>query len=348
MSKTSTEDMRCQATRESEQFSDATSDFKPDSIQFIRQVLNCEIRAIELLSKSLGSEVCEFANAMIACNGRIVVLGVGKSGIIGMKFAGILASIGCPAYFMHATEAVHGDIGSLKFGDVLIALSMSGETTETVDAAFAATKLGASLLVITGNPNSTLASFASCVLSIPVQSEADAFNIIPTASTTAMLALSDGIALLLSHRKKTSAEELSRFHPAGSIGRRLLMKVDVLMKCDEDIPRVSQYQSVEIAVRTMTAGKLGIVLVSTPENELLGIFTDGDLRRLVDADIKWLQKDIRDVMTPNPVTVEETISAISCLQIMTRRKISAMPVIDELKKIVGIIHLHQLIDAGIG
>ncbi len=279
------------------------------------------------------------------CRGRLVVLGIGKSGHIGSKLAATLASTGSPAFFVHAGEAAHGDLGMICRDDVLIVLSYSGTTAEIVNLLPALQRIGCPLLAITGNLDSPLAKQAAAVLPVVISQEACQLGLAPTASTTAMLALGDALAIALSEEQGFGKEDFALSHPGGALGKRLWLRVADIMHQDEDLPRILPGTSLQQALVEMTAKRLGAVLVISQENILQGIFTDGDLRRaLPNLDLK---APIDLWMTVTPVTVDRETLAYSALQLLKEKAIQILPVTDTQGTVQGIIHLQDILRAGL-
>ena len=281
-------------------------------------------------------------------SGHVVVMGVGKSGHIGTKIAATLASTGTPAFFVHPAEAAHGDLGMLTEHDVVLALSNSGKTGELVALLPGLKKLGVKLIAMTGNPDSPLARAADVHLNVGVDQEACPLELAPTASTTAALAMGDALAVAVMQAEEFDEEGFARSHPGGALGKRLLLNVGVLMHTGEEIPAVTGGALLKEALLEMTRKGLGMTAVVDPKRKLLGIFTDGDLRRALDRDTDLRTAKIDEVMTRSPKTVREDLMAHQALQLMKEHKISALVVVDGEGRVSGALNMHDLLRAGVG
>ncbi|MGD9600498.1 MAG: KpsF/GutQ family sugar-phosphate isomerase [Gammaproteobacteria bacterium] len=310
-----------------------------------RAVLRIEAESIEGLIPSLGEEFVAAAHAMLACRGRIVVLGMGKSGHVANKIAATLASTGTPAFFVHPGEASHGDMGMITREDVVLALSNSGETDELVVLIPLLKRLGVPLVAMTGNRRSTLAESASVHIHIAVAQEACPLGLAPTSSTTAALAMGDALAIALLEARGFTQEDFARSHPGGALGRRLLLKVRDLMHTGAGMPTVAPETRLADALLEMTRKGLGLTAVVDRAGGLLGIFTDGDLRRAIDRGLDVRQVAMREVMTANCSTVRADLLAAEALGIMQERKINALLVVDGDHKLLGAINMHDLLKA---
>lgn len=312
------------------------------SLQTARKVLKAELEAIEGLLKRLDQSFEQTVDLLFACRGRVVVTGMGKSGIIGQKIAATLASTGTPAFFLHPAEAVHGDLGMLVKGDVLAALSYGGETEEILELLPTAKRLGVPVIALTGKPRSTLAKAADVVLDISVEREACSLNLTPTASTTVMLALGDALAIALLERHGFREEDFAQLHPGGRLGKKL-QRVEALMHKGKDVPRVHLSTPMPDVIYEMSTKGLGMTCVVEDADQLVGIVTDGDLRRLMQKRRKEAL-DLRagDCMTRNPVTVSRQELASAALRVMEERKITSVVVVDSDHRVEGVIHIHDL------
>ena len=306
-----------------------------------RSVLETEAQAILGLVPQLGETFGSALDVLQAGAGRVIVTGMGKSGIIARKIAATMSSTGTAATFLHPAEALHGDLGIVQSTDVVIALSSSGETEELLRLLEAIRRIGARLISITGNPKSTLGQASDVTLSCHVAEEACPMNLAPTASTTAMLALGDALAMALSVRKGFRAEDFAELHPAGRLGRRL-MRVEALMQSGDDLPRVKPETAMPDVIHEMTSKRLGMTCVIDGTGALAGIVTDGDLRRHMAKRRNLLDATAADVMTTNPVTVARTALAAEAIRIMESRKITALVVTGDKGAVVGVVHLHDL------
>jgi arabinose-5-phosphate isomerase len=311
-----------------------------ESLDLARRVLETEARAIEGLIPQLDERFDLALDVLQRCAGRVIVTGMGKSGIIATKLAATLRSTGTAASFLHPAEALHGDLGVVQSEDVVIALSHSGETAELVRLLEAIRRIGAKLVAVTGESNSTLGLAADVTLACRVTEEACPMNLAPTASSTAMLALGDAVALALSRRKGFKEEHFATLHPGGRLGKRLL-RVQMLMKTGDAVPRVAPETPVSDVVREMSAKRLGMTCV-VHGNRLAGIVTDGDLRRHMSDGGNLLARLARDIMTPRPVTIRPDVLAVEALRIMEDRKITSLVVVGADSSIEGVVHLHDL------
>ncbi len=275
------------------------------------------------------------------CGGRVVVTGMGKSGLIGQKIAATFSSTGRPANFMHPAEAIHGDLGMLTEADILLALSNSGETAEIVRLLELVRRIGARIVALTGSGDSTLARHADVHLDVGVREEACNLDLVPTASTTATLAMGDALAVACYERRGFSEQDFARFHPGGRLGRKLQL-VEPLMHRDEGLPACSEDEDLAKAVETMDALGLGIVCLTGSGGRLSGVLTDGDLRRHLLATKNPLEGPVKDAMTANPLTVGSDALAVDALKLMEKKKITALPVVDDEHRLIGLIHIHDL------
>lgn len=317
------------------------SDDTDKALVTARKVLEQEAAAVHGLIERLDDRFTRTVDLLYGCRGRVVVTGLGKSGIICRKIAATLASTGTPALFMHPAEAVHGDLGMVVPGDLVLAVSNSGETSELLQLLEQIKRLGVKLVAITGNPASTLASQSDIHLDIGVRKEACAMDLVPTASTTASLALGDALAMSLVEKRGFCESDFASLHPAGRLGRRLLT-VRQVMHCDEAMPAVSFDTPIKEAIYEMSAKRLGMTTVKDASGTLLGIITDGDLRRLMERVPNPLEGRSGDVMTSSPVTISDDELATAALRLMEEKKITALVVIDPRGRAVGIVHLHDL------
>ncbi len=310
-------------------------------------VIQVEAQAVAHLASRIDANFVAACKLLFACKGRIVVTGVGKSGHIGGKIAATLASTGTPAFFVHSGEASHGDLGMITAQDVILALSNSGETTEILAILPLIKRLDISLIALTGNSESTLAKFATIHLDVSVKQEACPLGLAPTSSTTAALVMGDALAVSLLEARGFTRDDFAFSHPGGQLGRRLLLRVSDIMHTDSAIPKVSKNTSVSGAILEMTTKKLGMTAVINSENELLGVFTDGDLRRLLGNNLSLPNCEIHEVMTKNSKVIHADCLAAEAMQIMQQQKISALCVVDDQQKVCGALNMHDLIRAGI-
>jgi arabinose-5-phosphate isomerase len=311
-----------------------------------REVLETEARAIAAIASRLGPAFVAAVELVRGCRGRVVVTGIGKSGHIARKLAATLASTGTPAFFVHAAEASHGDLGMIATGDVVIMLSNSGETDELTSLTPHLKRQGARLIAITGNEQSSLAQTADVHLDATVDAEACPLGLAPTASTTAALALGDALALALLDARGFSVEDFARSHPGGALGRKLLTRVADIMRTGDAIPVVAQDASVADAALEMSGKGMGMTAVADAAGVVSGIFTDGDLRRMLSRTGDLTRVAVADVMTRSPRTIAPTRLAIDCVELMeTPPKVMALLVIDADGRLVGALHMHDLFHA---
>lgn len=307
-----------------------------------RRVLRIEAAAIADLTSRIDSEFEKAVDILYACRGRVVVTGLGKSGLIGRKIAATFSSTGTPSLFMHAAEALHGDLGVLAEGDAMVAISASGETDELLELLEAVKRLGIPLVTLTGCPNSTLAKESDVVLDITVKEEACPLKLAPTSSTTAALAMGDALAIVLAERRDFQEDDFAARHPAGRLGKKL-RRLESLMHAGERLPAVRPETNMPDVIYEMSRKGLGLAAVTDPDGRLLGIITDGDLRRVMQRRKETvLNLTAADCMTTNPVTLARTELAASALRVMEERKITAVLVVDSAGKLEGVVHIHDL------
>jgi arabinose-5-phosphate isomerase len=325
----------------------AAAKLDPDAlVRSARTVVATEAAAIRALEPRIGAEFVAACRLILGCQGRVVVTGMGKSGHIGRKIAATLASTGTPAFFVHPGEASHGDLGMILPQDVVLALSNSGETDEVLFILPVIKRQGIPLVAITGNPRSSLAGQADVHLDASISAEACPLGLAPTASTTAALVMGDALAIALLEARGFTSEDFARSHPAGSLGRRLLLHIGDVMHAGAGIPAVAPDASLTEALMEMTRKHLGMTAVVDAEGRLLGVFTDGDLRRALDDE----QVDLRnvrvaDLMTRNPKTIGADKLAIEAAQLMEKHQIHALLVVDEADRVVGALNIHDLLRA---
>jgi arabinose-5-phosphate isomerase len=312
-----------------------------------REVLDIEARAVETLKTRLDDNFIAACNLCMQTTGRIVVTGMGKSGHVSNKIAATLASTGTPAFFMHPAEASHGDLGMITNQDLLIAISYSGETAEVVTILPVVKRMGAKLLSITGNPNSTMAQAADAHLDISVAEEACPLNLAPTASTTATLAMGDALAVALLKMRGFTAEDFARSHPSGSLGKRLLLRVSDVMHTGDRVPAVKANVTLRDALLEMTDKGLGMTAIVDDDRRILGIYTDGDLRRTLDTGADIRETRIRDVMHPNCKTTTDDLLAAEALHLLEENKITGLLVVDDDNRLIGALNIHDLFREGL-
>ncbi|BCX88521.1 arabinose-5-phosphate isomerase [Methylomarinovum tepidoasis] len=312
------------------------------------EVIRLEAEAVARLATRIDANFARACQLMLRCEGRVVVTGMGKSGHICGKIAATLASTGTPAFFVHPGEASHGDLGMITPKDVVLALSNSGETDELVFIIPLIKRLGVPLIAMTGRPDSTLARQATVHIDVSVAQEACPLGLAPTASTTAALAMGDALAVALLEARGFTREDFARSHPAGSLGRRLLLKIDDIMHTGDAIPRVPETATLDQALLEMTAKKLGMTAVVDGDGRVQGIFTDGDLRRLFErGDCDIHTTPIREVMTRGCATASPGMLAAEAVKLMEDRKINALLVVDDDNRLVGALNMHDLLRAGV-
>jgi arabinose-5-phosphate isomerase len=310
-------------------------------------VVNIETAAVQALEARINGDFVTACQHMLACKGRIVVIGMGKSGHIGNKIAATLASTGSPAFFVHPGEASHGDLGMITSSDVVLALSNSGETREIITILPLIKRMGAPLISMTGNPASTLAREANVNLDVSVAKEACPLDLAPTASTTAALVMGDAVAIALLEARGFTAEDFALSHPGGSLGRRLLLHVYDIMHKGDAIPAVTQHASLRDALIEMTTKGLGMTAIVDGEGRAVGIFTDGDLRRCLDRDIDVRAAKIADVMIPGGKHIAPDRLAVEALNLMEEKKINALLIVDNDERLCGALNMHDLLRAGV-
>ena len=312
----------------------------PPDRSLARTVLQTEAAAILALVDRLDDRFSRAVELLRDCAGRVVVTGMGKSGIIARKVAATLASTGTPAFFLHPAEAIHGDLGVIRHGDVVVALSHSGETAEILRLLETIRRTGAHIVALTGEPASTLGQFADVTLDCHVDREACPLNLVPTASTTAALALGDALAMTLLVEKGFRAEDFAGLHPGGKLGRRL-MRVEQVMHAGDDLPAVREATPMRDVIYEMSRKGLGMTCVVEEDGRLAGIITDGDLRRRMTTTPAILELRAADVMTRHPVTIGRHLLAVDALNLMEQRKITSVIVTDD-GRAEGVVHLHDL------
>lgn len=312
-----------------------------------KRVLEIEARAITGLIGRLDQRFSDAVDVLYACTGKVVVSGMGKSGLIGQKIAATLASTGTPAFFLHPAEGIHGDLGMLARHDALLAISNSGETEEVLKLLPFVKRLSISVIAFTGRPQSTLAKNSDVVLDVSVPEEACPMGLAPTASTTATLAMGDALAIAVLQKRGFKEEDFAQFHPGGTLGRRLLLKVRDLMHRGEAIPRVSASTTAHQAILEMTGKKLGMTTVLDAKGKLLGILTDGDLRRILEKRVNLTKAKAGDLATKRPKTIGPDELAAKALQIMEEFSITSLVVVEGQGRVAGIIHLHDLLKSGL-
>ena len=317
------------------------------SIKRAREVLDIEAAAIKALKARIGRNFEQALNIILKSKGRVVVSGMGKTGIIAQKFSATLASTGTPSLFLHTAEAIHGDLGKVRQEDVVAILSNSGLGEEMKQLLPLLKKIGAKIIALTGDPGSLLAKYSDVVLDVSVKKEACPLGLAPTASTTASLAMTDALAVCLLELKGFREKDFAFFHPGGVLGRRLLLKVEDIMRRGKDNPVVAQEKKVSQVLLKITQARAGSASVVDNNGRLIGIFTDGDLRRHLESDENLPQRRVGDCMTKNPATVPKDMLAAEAMRILREKKIDELPVVDRRRRPVGLLDVQDLLKAGL-
>ena len=318
-----------------------------DLIQSGQRTIQMETDAVKELSSRIGLSFVTACETILSCRGRVVVLGMGKSGHIGNKIAATLASTGTPAFFVHPGEASHGDLGMITKGDVVVAISNSGNTSEIVTLIPLIVRLGIPLISMTGDDQSQLAKAACANLDVSVSSEACPLNLAPTTSTTVTLVMGDALAIALLEARGFTAKDFAFSHPGGALGRKLLLRVRDIMHKGDEMPSVMADQPLQTALIEMTQKGFGMTTIMSQEGKLIGIFTDGDLRRIFDLSIDIATTPISDVMSVSPKTIHQDMLAAEALTIMENSTITALVAEDDNHNPAGIVHLHDILRAGV-
>lgn len=311
-----------------------------------KEVLKKEAASILKVEAQLGEEFIQAVEILFQCAGRVITTGMGKSGLICKKIAATLSSTGTPSFFMHPADAIHGDLGMIVKGDVVIAISHSGETEEIKQLIPFIQRFMIKTVSITGKTDSTLARFSDVVLLARIEEEACPLNLAPTASTTVALALGDALAMTLIQKRGFRAEEFARFHPGGKLGKQLL-KVRDLMHSGDRMPLVGEWRPMKEAIYEISGKRLGMTCVVNRQGELMGIVTDGDIRRLLEKDLEFLTKPVSLCMTCHPKMIDPDALAAQAVRIMETHSITSLLITDQEKKPIGVIHLHDILKAGV-
>ena len=320
----------------------------PAAIQTLaRAVIETEAQAVAGLSERIDQQFLAACRFMLECSGRIVVIGMGKSGHIGGKIAATLASTGTPAFFVHPAEASHGDLGMIKASDVVLAISNSGETEEVNLILPLLKRLGARIVAMTGNRESTLARHADAHLDVSVEKEACPLGLAPTSSTTAALVMGDALAVSLLESRGFTREDFARSHPAGQLGRRLLLHIQDIMHVGDEIPSVPEDASISQAIVEMTAKRLGMTAVTAADGKVVGVYTDGDLRRTLDSGLDPHVTAVREAMTVGGKSIFPDALAVEAMQLMQKHAIQGLLVIDHDDRLVGALNFQDLLRAGV-
>ena len=312
-----------------------------------KEVIHIEAQAIAALAKKIDGNFIKAVELIAKCQGRVIVAGMGKTGIIGRKIAATLSSTGTPSIFIHSAEAVHGDLGQVTKADVLIVISNSGETEETTRLLPLIKKIGAKTIAITGNLRSSLAKYSDVALNVSVDREGCPLGLAPMASTTATLAMGDALAACLIIKKGFRKEDFAFYHPGGALGRQLLLKVEDLMRKSNHFPKVRQERKVQDVLLAITKARCGSACIVDAKGTLVGIFTDGDLRRHLEVGPEILQKTVKTVMSKNPTTILQSKLAAEAFALLKERKIDELPVVDVQGRAVGLLDIQDLLKAGL-
>ncbi|MEJ2763915.1 KpsF/GutQ family sugar-phosphate isomerase [Photobacterium sp. MCCC 1A19761] len=311
-----------------------------------RKVIEIEVEALQKLTQYINGSFSEACRLIAACTGKVIIMGMGKSGHIGNKIAATLASTGTPAFFVHPGEASHGDLGMINKGDVVLAISNSGEASEILTLLPVIKRLGIPLISMTGKPESSMAQMAQIHLQITVDQEACPLNLAPTSSTTATLAMGDALAIALMESRGFTADDFALSHPGGALGRKLLLRIADIMHTGERLPMVGEQATIKDALLEVSRKGLGMTAVVDDQQNLLGVFTDGDLRRLLDNRVDIHTTAIGEVMTRQPATIAPNQLAAEGLKLMEERKISGL-LVTENDQLVGALNMHDLLKAGV-
>jgi len=316
-------------------------------IKQAKNVLGIEAEAIQTLRERLDDNFIKAVDLLDQCRGKVIVIGIGKSGIVSQKIASTFACTGTPAFFLHPAEGIHGDVGMMSKGDVVLAVSNSGETQEVIKILPLIKRWGIKLIVITGSPNSVLARSGDIILDTGVKEEACPLGLVPTASTTVALALGDALALALLGKKGFEKEDFALLHPGGALGRRLILRVEDLMHKGDEMPLIQEDTLMKEGLLEMTSKRLGVAGICDKEGKLVGIITDGDLRRALEKEDDFLNHKAGKVMTGNPKTIAKDDLAAKALHVMEKFSITSLFILSEDGRPVGIIHMHDLLRAGV-
>lgn len=316
------------------------------SIQAAKEVIRIEEEGLAAVRERIGDEFVKAVELIMANSGRLVITGIGKSGIIGQKISATLNSTGTPSFFLHPVEAMHGDLGMVMAGDVVLAISYSGETAELNGLMISLKRRGNPIIAMTGGSQSSLAAAADIVLDIKVPREACPLGLAPTASTTATLAMGDALSVILLNRKKFQAEDFRHNHPGGSLGQRLKVRVTEVMMTGSDIPAIRPEERAAAAITILNEKNKGVVMVIDAENRVLGILTDGDIRRAIAGSRGLSEVTVASLMTENPICIDGDQLAADALSIMQQHEITALPVVNGDKSLLGLLHLHDLLGKG--
>lgn len=320
---------------------------KSDPVKIARKVLQIEANAVKSLIPRITRNFVKVVDLILSSPGRVVITGMGKPGIIGRKISATLSSTGTASLFLHPAEAIHGDLGRVKYDDVIIALSNSGETDEIVKLIPIIKKIGASLIGIIGRKNSTLAKMSDITLNVSVEKEACPLGLAPTASTTAMLAMGDALSIALLKAKGFRVEDFAFYHPGGTLGKKLWLKVEDVMRSDTAFTLARQDMPLKRVLYAITRARAGSATIVDKKGRLIGIFTDGDLRRHLEKGPAIIAKQVKDLMTKNPAVIKKGRMAVEALSILRKKNIDEIPVVDKNYKPVGLVDIQDLLKAGL-
>ena len=320
---------------------------KKDVLRRAREVFDIEAEAVRALKKRIGKDFKEAVEIILKSKGRVVVSGMGKTGIIAQKLSATLASTGTPSLFLHLSEAVHGDLGRVTPDDVVIIVSNSGQSEEIRQLLPILKKLGSRIIALTGNTKSLLAKYSDIVLDVSVDKEACPLGLAPTASTTATLAMADALAVCLLDMKGFKEQDFAFFHPGGNLGKRLLLKVEDIMRSGKANPIVHEDMTVSRVLLKITQARAGAAIVVDKKGKLTGIFTDGDLRRHIEVDVELRERRIKEVMTRNPLVIRRDKLAAEAMHMLEEKKIDEVPVVDKNYRPVGLLDVQDLLRAGL-
>ncbi len=312
-----------------------------------KEVIDIEAKEVKSLINKLDDNFNEAVDLMAKCQGRVIVSGMGKTGIVGRKISATLSSTGTPSIWMHSAEAMHGDLGQVTNSDVMVLISNSGETAETVGLLPLLKNIGLKIIALTGNPESTLAKHSDVVLNLGIQKEGCPLGLAPMASTTVTLVIGDALAACLIDRKGFKKEDFALYHPGGSLGRRLLLKVENVMRSGNAFALVNFNTKVKDVLFAITKARCGSACISDDKGRFVGIFTDGDLRRQLEKDGQILEKLVKDVMTKSPSTIQQDKLAVEAFNVLKEKKIDELPVVDKNGNLVGLLDVQDLIKAGL-
>ncbi|OGX07729.1 MAG: hypothetical protein A2Z88_06700 [Omnitrophica WOR_2 bacterium GWA2_47_8] len=317
------------------------------SLKRAREVIDIEAQAIKQLKKHINFDFAKAVDLIAKSRGRIVITGMGKTGIIGRKIAATFSSTGTPSIWMHSAEGMHGDLGQVTPRDVVIVISHSGETEETKQIMPIFKKIGCKIITITGKPKSSLTQLSDIVLNVSVKKEGCPLGLAPMASTTATLVMGDALAACLIDRKGFKREDFALFHPGGALGKKLILKAEDIMRKGQGFPKVHENTKIKQVLFAITKARCGCACIVDGKGRLKGIFTDGDLRRHLRAGTDLLSKTVKEVMTKNPSVIFKERLAVEALEILQERKIDELPVIDRQKRVVGLLDIQDLLKAGL-